>query len=223
MQNSQRQSSKLKRASFVVLKYLGTVLLFVAFSLVWARFVDDMVPYRAGTSLGFILFVLCVWTAYTDFFARKISNVAVYSAFVAVVAEILWANASGEDAKLIGCVGLASSALGAALCFLIPFVPYLAGQGGAGDVKLAAVVGCALGASEGLLTISVAYVVAFVWALLDMAIRKAALCLRMARDEQAGTSTWKRSIPMAPSFLIAVVATTTGLCQRALSAPLIEF
>jgi len=203
--------------------YLGIILSFVACSLIWSRFAYDKIPYRAGTSLGFILSLLCAWSAYSDFFYRKIYNLAVYSAFVAIIVELVWANALGGNAKFVGSVGFESAIVGAICCFCIPFAPYLAKQGGAGDVKLAAVVGCALGTSEGILTVAVAYVVAFIWAILDLVVRKIASLSRSVGDEQIATSTLKRSIPMAPSFFIAVVATTTGLCQRALDVPLIEF
>jgi len=223
MRNSKDKKSKLSQRTNNILKYSGMILSFVVCSLIWSCFAYDRVPYRSGTAIGFVVLVLCGWSAYTDFCRRKIYNLTTYSAFVVIVIEIVLANAFDFHAKHIGAVDFASSTIGAAICFCIPFAPYLAGQGGAGDVKLAAIVGCALGTGEGILTICFAYIVAFIWALSDMAIRKTVFSFRRSSVEQSDATITKRSIPMAPSFLIAVAATTTGAGLRLLSLPLIEF
>lgn len=106
------------------------------------------------------LFVLTC--AYTDLRFRKIPNWATYPAALwalainglAALSQEVSGGASPEG------VGLSDSLLGGFVCFFVMTIVYNLAQGGAGDVKLAAALGLLLGLRDGLLVISITFVLA---------------------------------------------------------------
>jgi prepilin signal peptidase PulO-like enzyme (type II secretory pathway) len=109
--------------------------------------------------------------------------------------------------------------IGAAVCFCIVLVPYLLRQGGAGDTKLAAVIGTALGLQQGIFVITIAYVLAATFAIIDIVVFGKGfiffvksfyhrigswfLPLWIAPPDEEELKLLKKPLPLAPCFCIA--------------------
>lgn len=106
---------------------------------------------------GPVLLVLVVCTI-TDLRRHRIYNWATYSAFLWGIAASIIVRAADEQSEVVG----PGDAIGGAIvCFLLMMFAYsLSGRRGAGDVKLAAVLGAWLGVRMGLSTIMHTYAVA---------------------------------------------------------------
>ena len=130
-----------------------------------------------GTLAGFVLLVTLGTCAVTDFRNHRIYNWATYSAFLWALAINIAASsmASGEGAlnqayqrptivgpQILGGVGIAQCLAGAGVCFLITLFGYHLSARGAGDVKLATVIGALLGFYDGVFAVAYSYVVAAV-------------------------------------------------------------
>jgi Flp pilus assembly protein protease CpaA len=150
-----------------------------------------------GTLAGLVLLAVLGTCAVTDARRHRIYNWATYSAFLwALVINVAASSmSSGEGAlnqaynratvigpETLGGVGLTQSLAGAALCFLITLAGYHLSGRGAGDVKLATVIGALLGVHYGIFAVAYSYVVAAVaiilwstWANGPLALLKAML------------------------------------------------
>ena len=130
---------------------------------------------RLGTLTGLILLGSLVVSAITDFNRQRIYNWVTYPAFLWVVAINVFVSIkmySGESLfpafaatdfvgpPWLGGIGLAECLAGAGVCFLITLFGYDLSGGGAGDVKIAAVIGAVLGLHHGLFAVAYSYVVA---------------------------------------------------------------
>ena len=134
-------------------------------------------PYRMGTFCAGVVFGACLISAVTDYRTRKILNVVTYPAFLILVAALVVSAWTPENAsRRIGYpesfgVAAVSSLVGAAFCFAVHIVPFALGQGGAGDVKIAAVIGFGLGISDGFQAMCATYLFACGYALMEIAAR----------------------------------------------------
>jgi len=141
---------------------------------------------QAATVCGGILILLVVTSAVTDVCRHKIYNWATYPAFVWAIgintyasiryAEPLAAPASppavsGERTfsardeppthfTRLGAVGISDCLLGATACFTLMLIIYSLSGRGAGDVKLATVIGALLGFRQGLAALCLTYLFA---------------------------------------------------------------
>jgi Flp pilus assembly protein protease CpaA len=130
-----------------------------------------------GTLAGFVLFATLITSAITDFNYNRIYNWATYSAFLwAIVINIIATTTarydettlpSAESASIIGWrslggIGIGYCLAGAAFCFIITLFAYDLSARGAGDVKLATVVGAFLGFYGGIFAIAYSYIIAAV-------------------------------------------------------------
>ncbi len=121
---------------------------------------------------------------------------------------------------MLGSVGLVQCLAGAVLCFLITFLGYDLSGGGAGDVKLATVIGALLGIQHGVFAIAYSYIVAAVaiiiwsiWANGPLALAKAAGCrlgcllgpLWPFQLTDEDTKLLTRGIPLGPYFAIGTL------------------
>ncbi len=188
-----------------------------------------------GTLSGFVLLTTLVTCAITDIRGHKIYNWATYSAFLwALAINILPAlvTTSGDvlngeyqrvtavDTSMLGTIGLLQCLAGAALCFLITFVGYDLSGGGAGDVKLAAVIGALLGLQHGVFAVAYSYIVAAlaiiiwsIWANGPLALVKAAGrtlgsllgSLWPFPVTETDTKLLTRPIPLGPYFAIGTL------------------
>ena len=126
-----------------------------------------------GTLAGFVLLAALAMSAVTDIRSHKIYNWVTYSAFlwallINIAASLLATDqdfptravAAGPD--MLGGVGIGQCLVGAALCFTITLLGYRLSGIGAGDVKLATVIGAVLGIQQGVYSVIYAYVVAAV-------------------------------------------------------------
>ena len=121
-------------------------------------------------SFLFLSLVLVV-CAYTDARYRKIYNVVTYTAalfaLLVTCAINLWGIKNSTDILAAGIpndwlatVGLTGSLGGGVVCFLLMIFVYSAGGAGAGDVKLATVLGLFLGIPCALVILMLAFVLA---------------------------------------------------------------
>src|SRR4051812_8004636 len=130
---------------------------------------------RLGTLTGLVLLGAIITSAITDFRHHRIYNWVTYSAFLWLIAVNIFAFAASYSSEpflpsfapaeiigphALGGVGLGESLAGAFACFLIVLFGYDLSGGGAGDVKIAAVIGAALGFHSGIFAIAYSYVVA---------------------------------------------------------------
>jgi Flp pilus assembly protein protease CpaA len=137
----------------------------------------------AGSSLpesmrvlsGLVLILTLATCAATDFRWRKIYNWATYPAVLWLLAINAYASLTTPQAGLgafqfapawfveprwLGAVGIAQSLSGLTICFGVLLLAFQLARGGAGDVKLATVIGAALGMRQGVLAVAVSYIVA---------------------------------------------------------------
>lgn len=151
---------------------------------------------RMGTLAGFVLLAVLATSAVTDAREHRIYNWATYSAFLWAVlinlaASFWYAGQAGPAAgydrapvigpAALGGVGIWQCLGGAGLCFLIGMFGYHLSGRGAGDVKLAAVIGAVLGVHDGVYAVAYSYIVAAIaivawstWANGPLAIARAA-------------------------------------------------
>lgn len=116
-----------------------------------------------GTALASVnatvLVLLLAVSSFTDSHWRKIPNWATYSALVWAFAVNILASATMSGAAIeassaiVPPIGIGASLLGAGVCFATMLVVFQLAGSGAGDVKLAAVLGALLGTGQGLTVI----------------------------------------------------------------------
>ncbi len=113
-----------------------------------------------------VLVLLLMVTSYTDSQWKKIPNWATYTAMVWALGVNLIASLTMSEAAfaatsaLVPPIGIEASLTGAAVCFAAMLVLFRVAGSGAGDVKLAAVLGALLGFEKGLVIILWCHIVA---------------------------------------------------------------
>ncbi|GAB5402139.1 MAG: hypothetical protein Aurels2KO_03700 [Aureliella sp.] len=110
-----------------------------------------------------------VVASYTDICHSKIYNWTTYPTLQAGVAFACLVSATrqlGHVPDWLGSIGLGSAIAGTLVCGTITFVAYLTSRGGAGDVKLAAGIGCLLGPETGLTIVAATYILAALFVLM---------------------------------------------------------
>jgi prepilin peptidase CpaA len=134
-----------------------------------------------GTALGMLLFLVDATVTLTDLWWHRIYNWTTYTALVWTVlfnlgAVLLpegvpfpgWGQSAEAPARslrdAIGSSGLGEMFFGLLVCLGIMFVVFCIFRGGAGDVKLMAVLGAILGVQRGLDTLIYGYVLAAIFA-----------------------------------------------------------
>jgi len=144
-----------------------------------------------------------VWSAYTDFTARRISNRLTFGlAGLALAARLAL---GGPEAALAGVEGWA---LGAALLIL----PFILGWMGAGDVKLLASFG-ALGGPQFVLQAAlmgciVGGVIALVYLAREKKLLQTFMCLPVYMAHPMGSVLQtKRRMPFGPALSLGAMAT----------------
>ncbi len=130
---------------------------------------------RVGTLAGLILLGVIIASAITDYRRHRIYNWATYSAFLWALAINVVASAASfhtepllptfQPAAVVGPtwlggVGLGEFVAGAGVCFLITLFGFDLSGGGAGDVKLATVIGGVLGLHAGIFAVAYSYAIA---------------------------------------------------------------
>jgi Flp pilus assembly protein protease CpaA len=136
---------------------------------------ESPVSHWLGTLSGLVLLAVLITCAITDVRSHRIYNWATYSAFLWALAINIATSSmsSGESVlnqayqratilgpQMLGGVGIAQCLVGAGLCFLITLFGYHLSARGAGDVKLATVIGALLGVHYGVFAVGYSYIVA---------------------------------------------------------------
>jgi Flp pilus assembly protein protease CpaA len=187
-----------------------------------------------GTLSGFVLLSVLGTCAVTDVRGHRIYNWATYSDFLwALMINLLasaWQGAPVTDStyltdmtvgpKALGAVGIGQSLGGAALCFVITLFGYHLSGRGAGDVKLATVIGALLGVNHGVFAVAYSYIVAAVAIILWSTWVNGPLAIAKAFLKTVGTwlgPLWPfppttsdsalmlRPIPLGPYFAIGTL------------------
>ena len=174
-----------------------------------------------------ILFVAALISSCTDIRWRRIYNAVTYPAFLCLMAINALATL-GWGSKWTGAVGLGCAFAGAVICLVITAIPYLTNTGGAGDAKLGAVIGAALGVEKGIITVLVSFIVAgvlivivLIWDRGPLFIAKVIyhrighffvpLWIEPLSEEQ--NALLREPVPMAPSFFIGILITNIPYVQ----------
>ena len=160
-------------------------------------------------SPGFLLMFALAISTISDLAHRKIYNCVTLPVFlfvigVNVVASYQTTVDSGISGLLNGTVGIVSSAAGAFLCFLIVFAAYLKSGCGAGDVKLATIIGAVLGVRFGVWAVMYSYLAAFAFFVVPVMFWKLAI-LRNADESKHSKQSKQSMLPMAPFFAIGTL------------------
>lgn len=142
----------------------GTMLLLIAIA-TWAAESLGLFVF-VGTVSGTMLFATLAVASYTDTRWRRIPNWITYSALgwgillnlVASLTYVVMSDSAATVSRILGAIGLEASLCGAAACFSVVLVMYVFRVAGAGDVKLAAVVGSQLGLQLGLQVLLYTYI-----------------------------------------------------------------
>ena len=176
-------------------------LLLIPSSLLWANlFTVGTAP--DATATGFLLAYLLAVSTITDLWFRKIYNCVTIPLFVAAIGMNLCASLTGTGAFSLGTVGIGQSLGGAVLCFAIVFAAYLKSGCGAGDVKIAAVIGAMLGVQLGVWAVLYSYIAAFVFCIARFGLLKT-LTDRKPVDGDANRK--PSAIAMAPFFALGTL------------------
>jgi prepilin signal peptidase PulO-like enzyme (type II secretory pathway) len=173
-----------------------------------------------GSFVGFqLLFLLGVSTV-TDIQSRKIYNSLTYSSFLIVLAASMLASLIPFSPALLGSVGLGDALSGSAVCFFIVFLAYQMTGCGAGDVKMATVIGAMLGWRLGLSAVGFSYIAAAiaalgstVWSIGPQRLVSAFLYTiaetvfpgRIKYSQNADRQKLTSTIPMAPFFAVGTI------------------
>lgn len=171
-----------------------------------------------------ILLAACFAAAIDDVSHMKISNWITYPAFLWLVALSIAGAVLPGYRSSITSVGIGEMLLGSLCCFVIVLIPYICGAGGAGDAKMAAVIGAGLGVQYGLIAIGTAFVIAAMLAIGGTVLEKGPVFVLRAFFRRVGSlfTFWvippskedrlflKKSLPLGPSFFFGVLFTLTG-------------
>jgi Flp pilus assembly protein protease CpaA len=188
---------------------------------VWSSVSLASANHWLGTLAGLVLVAVLATCTVTDVRGHRIFNWASYSAFLwAILINIAASVWPSIPPEWLGGVGIAKSFGGAALCFLITLAGYHMSGRGAGDVKLAAVIGALLGVQYGVFAVAYSYIVAAVaiivwstWVNGPLAIVKAGLRtignvlgpLWPFPPSSTDTALLLRPIPLGPYFAIGTL------------------
>ena len=160
------------------------------------------------TFVNFVVFSCCTIAAFTDIRRRLIYNWTTYPAFLLVLTALLLCTGieifSPESVvwtDRICSISWFSALSGLFVGILLTGIPYTLGQGGAGDVKLAAVIGLGLGFEAGLTALLIAYIIAFAWGMVLVLYGK---CRHLAKPD-VERKYHPIAIPMGAFFLCGVL------------------
>lgn len=202
----------------------------VVLGIPWTLGFFGLLPDRAGTWCGFVLLFTASVAAVTDHQWKIIPNWATYTAFLwlVLVSAVFTAVASPQVlVDQLGTVDIGSSLMGGLCCFVLVLVPYILGVGGAGDAKIAAVIGAGLGVRDGLLTLALTFVIAAFVMLLIVIVQKGPVFVVRSLFRRVGSWVFFWIVPpdrdqrqfleaplsMGPSFLFALIFVLTGILQ----------
>lgn len=202
---------------------------------------------RFGTFSGIALFATVITAAITDYNRQRIYNWTTYTAFLwAIIINVvasLFASGDGsfsfviEPASVVGPeflggIGIGQCLAGAAVCFCITMFGYDLSGGGAGDVKIAVVIGALLGVNDGAFAIAYSYLAAAIvivaWstykngplALIKAGLRKIGRFLgimwafQMTDDDQELLMT---PVPLGPYFAIGTLLVLWNLVPKVIT------
>lgn len=212
-------SESSKRFSRRELGWVGAFAIPLILGPVWAVNTPENLGFL-GSMVGFQLLFLLVVSTFTDIRSRKIYNATTYSSILIVMSASVLASVTQLNSDLLGAVGLGSGLAGAAVCFFVVFLAYQMTGCGAGDVKMATVIGAILGWRLGLTAVGISYIVAAIAALGSVAwsigpkrwvrlfgssIAAAVLPGRTRIPRSADHEQLTSTIPMAPFFAIGTI------------------
>jgi Flp pilus assembly protein protease CpaA len=196
---------------------------------------------RLGTLAGLVLLATVITSAITDFRRQRIYNWVTYSAFLWALAinVVAWASMSGSDSFLpsfapaeivgypvLGGIGIGEFLAGAGICFMVTVFGYDLSGGGAGDVKIAMVIGACLGFHDGLFAVAYSYLVAGIAIIAWSTWKNGPLALLLAGVRSIGrllgalwpyfaTTEDKKllltPVPLGPYFAIGTILVLLGL------------
>ena len=171
-----------------------------------------------------VLLAACFAAAIDDAKRMKISNWITYPTFLWLVALSVFCSLFPAYRNGIGSVGFGEMLLGVVCCFAITLIPYICGAGGAGDAKLAAVIGAGLGMQYGLIAVGTAFVIAGLVVLGRTMLVKGPFFVVRAMFRRLGSlftfrvllpseeerQFLRQPLPMGPSFFFGVLFTLNG-------------
>jgi Flp pilus assembly protein protease CpaA len=195
-----------------------------------------------GTWTGCVTVALVATCACTDLTWHKIFNWATYPAALwavglNLVGTLTHANRidGPDEPSVLGHVGLLPCLLGFGVCFFLMLLIYRLARGGAGDVKLAAVLGTLFGLERGLYALALTYLVAavtlLIWVIwtvgplvLVVGLTRAVGCVLLPRyigpPNAAQLKLLASPVPLGVFFAVGAIATLLGVERLWLPATL---
>ena len=210
--------------------YTGSIV-FLPIAILCAVFTKSILPHHLGSVTGILLVLVCFICSITDIKWHRILNSITYPTFLwLLILNFISVFSPNNVAMFIGSVGFIWSILGGICCFMVSIIPYHISQGGAGDVKLAVVIGAGMGVSDGILTLCITFVFAGLFGI------SWAICTRgpifVAKtfvrrflsfifpmfyfSDQEEKKLLKEPIPLAPCFFLATLGMLSGYWQKLL-------
>ena len=201
------------------LGWLGALAVPLSVGPIWAVTTPENWGFL-GSFVGFQLLFLLACSTVSDIRQRKIYNVLTYSSFLIVLAASCLATVTSGYFELLGAVGLENSLPGAAVCFFVVFLAYQLTGCGAGDVKMATVIGAILGWRLGLTAVGFSHIAAAIAGLGSMtwsigpqrlvqafgsAIGTSVFPGRMKQSKNTDRQQLTSTIPMAPFFAVGTI------------------
>jgi prepilin peptidase CpaA len=189
-------------------------------------------PGELGTVRGLLVALLLLSATVTDLRRRRIYNWTTYTVlgwafFVELAGTLLSSSSAGTEnvsaaiASILGALPWRESLAGFGAGFAIMFVLYNVFRGGAGDLKLVAVLGALVGPSQVVEILIYTYILAGILAacllvgaagprgILALLLRAIGLRSRHAETSAAVSSTLKTRLPMAPFIAAGSVLALT--------------
>lgn len=188
-----------------------------------------------GTWTGAVLVLTLAISSYTDFRWRKILNWTTYPAVLWILGLSLLATLRMPADPVVSphqgfepwaYLGFSESLMGAGIAFLIMFGIYRLAGGGAGDVKLAVVIGAVLGSELGVLALVYSYVIAATFSILNLVwksgpttffgtvtrnVASSVLPDVIAQPSTEQQANLRRHIALAPFFTMGTLLVLSGV------------
>ena len=214
-------------------RWLAGTFVFPLFGIIWWLSAGRVAPPLCSTAVVGMLLAVLVFSSWTDWQRGKVYNFVTYPAFLELVLfNAIWSTGLIGACRWAGAVGVEYALLGAVACFGIALIPYIFSCGGAGDAKLAAVIGAALGVELGVASVlsgvfltGIGVIVSIIWSrgpwfFVRMNFRAVGhwfVPLWISAPVEEEKEEFRKTVPLAPGLFVGTVFVLSGQLERFLA------